>query len=238
MNALNRIPLVIFFVASVGVAQQNAQVTSLNTVTALGSAELEVDPDIANLTITVTSTGKTVAAAQLDNAGKSKSVLDAFKSKFNLKKGDYKNNISESKDVDYSTNKAVVRGEIVKNTITIKVHELNQLGAMIDAAAPLGAETGYVTYGLEDSQSVKELALQKAALNAKANAQALLKAYGHDVGTVVAVVQSGASAPVIRAEAGQARAMAMAPGGAAPSTEVATGQITISASATVVFLIK
>ncbi len=81
-----------------------------------------------------------------------------------------------------------------------------------------------------------ELALQAAAANAKANADALLKPFGKHVGAVLTVVQSGAPAPPVKyARAAEASLDAHS---SETSTEISTGQISVSASVTIIFSIE
>lgn len=221
--------LVSLFLATSALAQ--------NTVSALGTAELKVEPNVAYYNVSVTSKGESVKLAQTKNANESKEVIDVLTSQFGLKKEDWRNSISTQKDVEYENNKPVIKGQIVRNQITVRVRQLDQLGAMMDAMANLGAESGYVNYALENGNEAKALVLQMAAENAKLNANALLKPYGKEVGTVIAIVQSGTSAPPVPKAAYAARAESASLSGGA-STEVSAGQIVLSAYVTVIFEIK
>lgn len=216
-----------------------AQSSALRTITAYGAAEIEVEPDLATLTLTVISKAPTAAAALAANAATSKEIIDALATQTKMEKGDYRNNISQSDDevYDKDTQQRKVVGQIAQNTITVRTTNLDKLGSMIDLVTAKGGKSAYVSYGLINPQVAKEQALQKAAINASANAQASLSGFGMKVGELLEVVQSGAEAPIRRFEASAVRAASPAPGGGAPSTQVNSGLITVSASVTVVFAI-
>jgi hypothetical protein len=231
-----------FLVASLVVA---ASVTSFaqgsvqNAISAYGSAEVEVAPDLATVTLVVTSKAPTRAAAAAANAVSSKDLLDGLASQFRMEKTDYRNSVSQSDDTEYDkdTQKYKIVGQIAKNTITVKTTHLDKVGEMIDYIISKGASFQYASYGLLNPQVAKEQALQKAAINAKANAQAALTPYGKKVGDLLQVIESGAEAPIRHYDLNSRAMAAPAPGGGAPSTDVTAGPITVSASMTVIFTI-
>lgn len=75
-----------------------AQNSVPKSILAYGSAEVEVEPDLATLTATVVSKAPTSSAALAANAASSKEVVDALTSFTKMEKGDYRNNISYSKN--------------------------------------------------------------------------------------------------------------------------------------------
>jgi uncharacterized protein len=211
---------------------------------ATGYAEIEVEPDLATLTLTVVSKAPTSTAALAANAASSKDIVDALATLTKMEKTDYRNSISQSDDEVYDrddkgnqTRKVV--GQIATNTITVRTTHLDKLGAMIDLVTSKGAKNDYVSYGLINPQEVKEQALSKAGINAMANARAMLSPFGLKVGDVLQVDQSS-EAPVRRFAANSLAAASVRSGpggGAAPQTEVNAGLVTVTASVTVYFAI-
>lgn len=209
-----------------------------NTITAVGTSEVQVEPTMAIYSMTVVTKGATVKEAQTLNATKSSAVLQALVADFSVQKKDLKNTVQVQKNHIYKDGQSIEDGYIARNSISVRVYDLTTLGQIVDVTGGFGAETGYITYGLVDAQAAKSQALDLAARNAQVNAQALLQPYGKAVGDLVSIVQSGAQTSSIRAYAMEAAmdSGVGAPGGA--STSVNAGQITVTATVTVVFSIK
>jgi len=85
---------------------------------------------------------------------------------------------------------------VVSNIVQIKVRQIDQVSAVIQAALDAGANRVYgLTFGLEDTTALENQARQAAADNARQRAEALASAFGVTLGNVIAISEGGASAP-------------------------------------------
>ena len=128
-----------------------------------------------------------------------------------------------------------VRGYRVMNTVSATTHEVDQVGALIDAALGAGANRVHgVRFGLRDPQRFRQQAINEAVRRARADAEALAGAMGLRLGMVREAstldVGYGQPVPVLMAREG---AMDMA-AQAAP-TPINPGEQVVRATVLIVY---
>lgn len=97
---------------------------------------------------------------------------------------------------------------VASNTVHSVVRDLDEAGAVVDAAAEAGANQIYgPTLTRSDSEALYEQALAKAFEQARAKAEGLARSAGVTLGRVVSLTESGsAPAPLAAAAADKAEA--------------------------------
>ena len=111
------------------------------------------------------------------------------------------------------------------NVVTVRVRDLERLGAVLDAGIRAGANRiEGVDFRLRDDLAARDRALGLAVAEARRKAQALAAAAGLQLGEVLALVESGTEVQPVFA---QARAIEM--DSLAVETPVAPGEIVIRA---------
>lgn len=217
---MSRFSLMALVTALAGVAILPAQ-QAAGTIQALGNASLSVKPDQAQFTVSVSTDAATAQQAAQQNATQTTQVITALQQMLGSN--------GTIRTVGYSENPRYSNGTIptlvgytVVNSIQVTTYNLSNPGALIDAASQNGAtNVGGLTFGLQDPDPTKQLALTAASKQALAHAGAMASGLGAKAGPVVSAQESASATPV--------------PGvaGAASTTPIQTGYVTVSASVTV-----
>jgi hypothetical protein len=87
----------------------------------------------------------------------------------------------------------------VSNGLSVQVHDLTQVGAVLGAAVDAGANSiAGVTFSFADTTALEATAREKAVADAKARAQSLAQLGGVELGEVVAISEViGGPSPVL-----------------------------------------
>jgi len=118
---------------------------------------------------------------------------------------------------------------VVNNVVEVKVRDLSQISAVLQAALDAGANNVYgLTFGLEDAAALEAEARTLAVEDARARAQALADAFGLEVGDPISIREGGQDQPGFRAFDAAAGL-----GGAGPV--ISEGQLAVTMQVTVVF---
>lgn len=169
----------------------------LTRITVIGDAQTKVAPDTAQMTFSVVTESAQALNAQQENARKSEAVKTAVEAvtanaKPEIKTSDY----SLSPEQDYSKNVPTIRDYEVKNTVTISIQDLSQIGAVIDAATKAGANSiEGIQFVLRENSPAQGDALALATQQAMTKAEAIAQSLGGKIVRVVESVEGGA--PVI-----------------------------------------
>jgi uncharacterized protein len=154
---------------------------NLTRITVVGDSQTKVAPDTAVVTFSVVTQSSQALNAQQENARRSEAVktaveaLSSGSNKIEVKTSDY--NLSPEQDYDSRRMPKIV-GYEVKNSVMVSVGDLNQVGAVIDAATRAGANSveGIAFVVRQDSPAQGEalaLATRQAMAKAESIAQSL-----------------------------------------------------------------
>jgi len=195
--------------------------TPQRTITVTGSGTASSTPTRASLSFGVQNQAPTAKAALAANATEMRKVIAALES-------------AGAKDVQTESvslsavfgDNQTVQGYMAADTVTATV-TYAAAGSTIDAAVEAGANQVYGPSPLaDDADAVYQKALVAAVANARAHGEALAKAAGATLGSVITIAEGGsAPVPVFQKTAA----------GAADSTPVVPGPQETTASVTVTF---
>jgi uncharacterized protein len=213
------------FAAWLGATALAAQ-TTMASVQAIGTATIYVQPNQAQLTVSVTTVGTTATAAGQQNANVTVAVTQAINSVLGAS-GSIQT-VSYSVYPQYSngtpTQPSTIVGYSATNTFQVTMTDLTLIGRVIDTANQAGATSvGSLTLGLQNPAPSLQQALAAASQQALANAGAIASGLGGKTGAVMSAQQSSAYTPTLVAVA--------SPG--ASTTPVQTGPVSVSATVTV-----
>lgn len=205
------------------------------TITVNGTGFAEVEPDRANLRMSIVAREKTLDAAQKKAAEVSARVLKMTR-KMGIK-DDKVDTTGASVRPDYRWNRdkeeQELRGYIAERQILVEIDDLEKLGAVIEGAVVAGVNQ--VSPPQLDSSKRKDVyreALRMAAEDAKANAAELAETLGASLGQVLSI-HSGSNAPrPPMPYASRVQAMAADAG---PAESYNAADLSFSATVTVVF---
>lgn len=198
-------------------------------ITVTGEGTVQAVPDIATLTLGVTTQGDTAAAALGANNTALATVLDRLKSSGVETRDIQTSNLSINPNWSNYDSSAPqkITGYTAANMVTVTVRDLAKLGGVLDAAVTDGANTmNGLTFGLADPKPAMDEARKRAVSDAMDRARLLTGAAGVRLGKVVSISENGGyqpPMPVFRAEM------------KSDAVPVAQGELGISASVTLIF---
>lgn len=122
-----------------------------------------------------------------------------------------------------------VRGYSASNLVTVRVQDVDRLGALIDAVGAAGANRVFgISFDVAEPRALLDDARKRAVEDARARAELLATAAGVKLGEVMSIREGGGGGPVPMF----ARAEAMS------DMPVAAGSISLSASVEIVYAIE
>jgi uncharacterized protein YggE len=200
--------------------------TAVPSVQANGSATLTAKPNQAQLDVGVVTNGATAQDASQQNASLSDTVQAAL-SKVLGSAGTLQT-VSYYVTPRYSTTPnqpSVIIGYTAGNTVRVTTTDLSQVGLLIDAASQAGANSvGGLSFGLQNPEPLVEQALTLATKQATAHAAAIAAGLGSKLGAVLSAQEGSSYVPIAVGPAGT---------GAAVTTPVQTGTVTVYATVTI-----
>jgi uncharacterized protein YggE len=212
---------------TIAIAQEKQQIPLITTT---GNGLILADPDEATVRLGVTKQARTAAEAQ----AQANEVIQPLLSRIDALGIDRKN-VQTSRlmlNPVYSSQPGAqtIVGYRATSTLSIRLTDFTLIGKVIDASIAVGGNTlEGVSFGLRDDMSARLEALKQAAQEAKA--EALAAALGVRLGVLFEVVEGGASWAPMAMDFAKTEAMVQA------ETPVEPGQITVTASVTVRYVI-
>jgi len=221
--------------ASPALAQQGDQTPRI-VVTGEGTAS--VAPDMAVLSLTVLREGKSAREALDANSAAMAEVLAAMKAEGIAERDLQTANFSIEPQYYYPPRKEGtdpeqprITGYIVRNSLTVRLRDLDKLGAVLDKSVTLGVnQGGNIAFTNDDPSSTVTEARIAAMKDAKAKAETLTQAAGIGLGKVLEISEnSGGRMPEPLAKVRSAMVEASA------DVPVAAGENNYTVSVTVTF---
>jgi uncharacterized protein len=207
---------------------QPVQHEPLPTISSSASAQARFTPDRATVSIAVQTKAATAAAAAADNATKQNAVLSALR-KLGMTNGQLSTTgYSVNPEYRYDPNRSpTLTGYTVTNTVLADVHDLKQIGKVLDTALANGSNViSSLDFYASNTDAARQQALADAVAKARTEAEIAARAAGGKLGPLVHLdVGGGSMVPPPRPVM-----MARAADSGAPETQINPGQQTISMS--------
>ncbi len=202
-----------------------------HSITITGEGKVTGLPDVAKIQLGYNIEKKTVAEAQKDNTAKMNQMIDKLKKDFTIDSQDMQTiNYYISPQYDWSNGKQTLRGYSVSQDLNVKVRQMDKVSKILDAAGSIGLnQVGNLTFEIDNPETLKQQAREKALQQAKDKADALAKIAGVKLGKVISFSESS-SQPVPPLYASYKLAEGVGGGGAAPDVQVGSNEITIIAT--------
>jgi uncharacterized protein YggE len=206
-----------------------------------GEGRVDIAPDMAVLSLTVTREAQTARAALDANSTAMKDVLAAMASQGVNSKDLQTSNFSIQPKYSYAKPTAngerrapKIAGYSVRNSLTVRVRDINNVGAILDKSISLGVnEGGNISFTNSDPSKAITQARALAVKDAIGKAGTLAKAAGVNTGDILDISEpSGSQRPMPMARS----AMMMAE--SSDSVPIASGENTYTVSVNVSFAIK
>ena len=223
-------------------------ISPATTISVSGDGEAYQAPDIAEVSFSITSEGKTPTDARKQVDGAMRAIQDFLK-RSGVEDKDIKATYSlypkyEFRQIaapicvnypcpPYPNGKQVLIGYEVTESVDLKIRAIDTAGSIVGGLADKGATNmSGLTFKVDDEDAVKARARDAAIAKAKAKASALAGSLGITLGRIISFNEGG-NYPVYYARAtGEMKAMSAA---AAPTPVIPAGENKYTSNVTIVY---
>lgn len=142
---------------------------------------MRVRPDEAHVNVGVVTTAATAEQTGAQNAEDSEAAIAELRKVLGSEADIHTTGYSLNPDYHYQPGggSPTITGYTANNTVEVRIDDLKMVGKVIDAVTANGANTiSGIQFTLRDERQVRAEALKQAALNARANAEAIAAALG------------------------------------------------------------
>lgn len=159
-----------------GCAFSNSVVNVANgIISTFSEVEKEFMPDYANISISIETTDKNSLKASEENKTKTKNIINVINAKLNTQKGDKLSTANFVVYPNYNNGRNIV-SYTCRNTVVVKLKDLEKTGQIIDLAINNGAaKINNVTFDVENEQNMCNELLPDAINNTKIRAGIIAK---------------------------------------------------------------
>jgi uncharacterized protein YggE len=167
-----------------------------HTITVLGQGSVQIEPDIAQISIGVETSAASVAEASAANATQMESILAALQkagiADKDIQTTSYSIRIDRYAEPRPMTEEAPAEETqfqyVVSNMVNVTIRDLDQVSEVLDAVIEAGANNIWgVSFGLEDEDAAVADARAKAIVDAKVRAEALAELGEVELGPVMSI---------------------------------------------------
>lgn len=178
-------------------------------ITANGEANISRAPDMATISIGVTTVAESAGDALKQNSADMEKVIARLKTS-GVAEGDMQTSglsVNPNWSNSYSSSGAQkIDGFTAMNYLTVGIRDLDKLGDVLDAVVADGANTlNGVNFSLIDPRPALDEARKEAVADARARAELLAAASGVKLGDLVSITDgggfAGGPAPMFKADA-------------------------------------
>lgn len=184
--------------ASASIAPVAAQdpTTPQHTLSVSGTGTVSVKPDVADVTVGVTTQRDTAGDAAADAAKVMDAVITAIKALGIAEDDIQTTSLSLSPVYDYDRTPYRLVGYTANNLVTVTVRDITQTGPVIDAATGAGAtDVNGITFRLADQAAAETQAREQAVKAARAKADTIATAAGTEITGISSISETGAPTP-------------------------------------------
>lgn len=211
-----------------------------NGIHVSGEGKVVATPDLIVASLGIESQALTVAEAQANARKAMDAVMNALKANGVKDKDIQTQNFSIAPVTRWidKEGRQEITGYRVSNIVTVKLRQLDVAGTIIDAVADAGGDSARVqgiSFTVENPEVLKAQAEKLALQDAKARATAMAETLGVDLGKLIYAQFGYTSLPVPMSLVRDSVAKA---GESLPPTVINPGELTITASAQLVYAIQ
>ena len=207
-----------------GEAPARADGGGYDVVQVSGLGKASGTPDMANLSLGVSVTDDTVAEARSDAAESMDDVIEALKAQGVADADIATSHFQIYQDYDYGPEGREPLGYTVSNGVNVKVRQIDNVAAVIDAAVEAGGdyiEFNHISFAFSDTAAMEEEARQAAVADMQEKAEQLAEFAGRELGDLMKLSEGNFGGGGFAPEAGFALLRADA---AAYDTPIAVGE--------------
>jgi uncharacterized protein YggE len=162
------------------------------TIVTRGQAIVTARPDRAFVTIAAESRSRVSAEAQKQNAAAMNAVLQRIEQAGVPKDAIRTTGYDLHPEFDYANGRQTFRNFLARNTVEVRLDDIDRVGVVIDAAAAGGATTiTGIRFDVRNRAALERDALRQAVADARARADAAAAGAGATIDRVVRVEEEG-----------------------------------------------
>ena len=205
-------------------------------VVTTGRGVVQAVPDRAWITIGAESRAPSPREAQRRNTDAMRPVLDRLRNAGLPAEAVRTIGYDVQYEWDFVNNKRVGRGYVARNTIEVRVDEVERVGEYLEIAAGSGATAlSGVRFDLKDRSKLEREALRLAVADARAKAEAVAAGAGRALDRILRVAEEGTGGPEPRPMPMMRQTFEAA---SADAPQISAGQTEITASVTLTAALK
>ncbi|SMG06673.1 SIMPL domain-containing protein [Paracoccus sp. J56] len=206
--------------------------TPFAKLTVTGTGHATAQPDMATVSVGVSTRAATAAEAMSQNAEQQKKVIETLKAE-GIEARDIQTaglNLSPTMDYSDQGKPPKLTGYTAQNTVSVRVRDVAGLGPVLDKLVTSGAnEIGGIVFSREDMTEAEDKARTEAVADARRRAEVMAEAAGMRLGGLLSLSDAAVSS-------GPRPMMAMrVQESAAADTPIEAGELGISTNVTAVF---
>lgn len=162
-----------------------------NTITVSADDKVIAKPDVATVSLSVVSKGKTVVEVTTDGNKKMNDIVAALKAmqidEKDIQTSGYYLNPEQDYSIERLPNQTPkIIGYTLTQSVEVKVRKVDQAGDVVQKATDLGANNiGNINLTIDDQDKLKDEAREKAFAKARAKAETLARQAGVRLGKVI-----------------------------------------------------
>lgn len=161
-----------------------------------GEGKVSIKPDLAVVRVGVQTQGATVKVAQDSLNLAANKVSDAVKTLKVSPEDIQTENYNVNPNYDFQPAGQKITGYSANTNLVIKVRQIDQVNAVLDAATAAGANlVGGVTFDISDKTKAENEAREKAVADARSKAEAASKIAGFQLGKMINYYESFGAMP-------------------------------------------
>lgn len=215
---------------------QAEEVKILRSISISGHGEVRAVPDLAVVSIGVTTQSNTARDALDGNTKSMKLLLDTLRKAGIDARDMTTSNFSVGPRLDYGNNTGQpprVVGYDVNNMVTITVRKIDDLGELLDVAVSTGSNTiNGITFSISKPDSMLTDARKAAVQDARSKAETYAAAGGFKLGNIVTISEGTSYQPPVAYAAKAERAQA------ADAVPIAQGEQALAVDVSITYEIK
>jgi uncharacterized protein YggE len=227
--------LVLFAPAAAAAQQSPGPALDPPVVVTTGEGVVQAVPDRAWITISAESRARNPRDAQARNAEAMTPVLDKLRGSGVPSEAIRTVGYDLQQEWDFVNNQRVSRGYVARNTVEVRVDDINRVGELLELAVGSGATSvSGVRFDLKDREKLEREALRLAVEDARGRADAAAAGAGRAVASVLRIDAMPVGGPVPLPRFAIAREQAAA----SDAPPIVAGQIDVRAQVTLTSLLK
>lgn len=193
---------------------------------------VSASPDLVTIGAGVSTEAPTAVEAMRQNAAEMQRVIARIRS-LGVAEEDIQTtgiNLNAQYDYDRENQRQVFRGYQVSNRVSVKLREIEETGAVLDALVSAGAtDLSGPSFSIEDDEGAKDLARERAIERAQKRAESYARMLGYDEVRVLEINEAIQGRGMVTEMAMRSLASDAAP----TSTPVQPGQVSTGVSITI-----